>query len=228
MVAVTVAADTKVVRNHHTDAVEMMGQKRPAQDSEVVVWIGKDRMSRDDGTTAMIVRLDQKKMYIINHEDKTVSAVDLPIDLEKLLPPGMGAAMAQMAKLDIKVTPSEETRTIGEWTAQRFDVTLSSAMMQMTIVMWIAQDVSFDTDVYQRLHSEVMAMQPGMEELASKMQEIGGFDVMSETTMSVMGAEMKSWEKVVSIESADPPAGIYEVPGGYSLEDFDFAKMSRH
>jgi hypothetical protein len=73
-----------------------------------------------------------------------------------------------------------------------------------------------------------MALQPGMEELAAKMQEIGGLDVMTETTMSMMGTEIKSWEKVVSVESADPPAGVYEVPEGYTMEDFDISKMSRH
>jgi len=227
MVAGAVAADTKIVRASHTDAVEMMGQKRPAQDSEVVVWIGQDRMSRDDGSTGMIVRLDEKKMYILDHEGRTASAIDLPVDLEKLMPPGMGAAMAQMAKFDIKVTPSDETKTIGKWTAKRYDINISNSMMQATTAVWITQDVELDTDTYRRLSTEVMAMQPGLGELAVKMREIGGLDVLSETTTSMMGKQIGSSEKVISVEDGTPPAGTYEIPEGYSLEKFDFAKMSQ-
>jgi hypothetical protein len=62
-----------------------MGENQPAKDSTEVTWIGKDRMRIEDGNDVTIVRTDLKKMYMLDMQAKTFTALDLPVDIEKLL-----------------------------------------------------------------------------------------------------------------------------------------------
>ena len=122
-------ADYKVVQQHHQDGFSMMGQNQPAKDEEHVTWIGDGKLRMDQGASSTIVELDPGKMYIISHDDKTYTSLDLPIDLGSLLPPGMGEQMMVMMKFDVTVTPSAETKKVGPWTAKRYDLKMTSSMM---------------------------------------------------------------------------------------------------
>ena len=89
------AADRLLTLKSHTDAMEMMGQKTPAQDENYLYWFGGDAIRHDTGKVSTILRFDRKQMIWINHDDKTYSVIDLPIDFRKLFyafqPPGVKA-----------------------------------------------------------------------------------------------------------------------------------------
>jgi hypothetical protein len=221
-------ADVKVVQHHHQDAFSMMGQNQPASDEEHVTWIGDGKLRMDQGATSTIVDLDAKKMFIVKHDDASYTAVDLPVDLKSLLPPGMGEQVMAMMQFDVTVTPSEETKKVGEWTAKRYDLKMTSAMMSMSSVLWASTETPVDFSKYFDLYSRVMSLQPGMEDMMEGMRKIDGFVVSQEATMSMkfMGeTTVGSSDLVTSIETVDPPAGIYAPPTDYAQEEFDFMKM---
>jgi len=225
--AAAAAADTKVVKASHTDAFSMMGQNQPATDEQNTIWLGDGRMRMDQGDSSFIVRADEKKMYIVNHDDKKYYVVDLPVDPGKLLPPEMAKQMMQMMKFEATVTPSDETKKIGEWTARRYGVTMNSAMAQMKMEIWATKDIAFDYSGFNNLYEQTKLLAPGMEEVVDEMRKIDGFQVESATTMTMMGNEMKMSERTVSVEEGTPPAGTYDPPAGYKAEPFDFMKMQQ-
>ena len=101
------AADIKIVKMAHRDGFTMMGQTQPPSDVEQTTWIGADRMFMDQGDTATIVRTDTGKLIVINYTHKTYSILDLPIDLEKLLPPEMAQGFLAMMTFEVTVTPTD-------------------------------------------------------------------------------------------------------------------------
>src|SRR6185436_4712428 len=106
-------ADTLFTVKSHTDAFQVAGQKQPAKDTQVKIWIAGDKMRRDDGEQSMIVRLDRSRLYMVNHETKTYSEISLPIDIRKMMPKGSEAMADQIAngmKLTVQVTPKSETK----------------------------------------------------------------------------------------------------------------------
>jgi len=221
-------ADVKVVQKHHQDAFSMMGQEQPASDEEHVTWIGDGKLRMDQGSTSTIVDLDASKMFIIKHDQSSYTDVDLPVDLTSLLPPGMGEQIMTMMQFDVTVTPSEETKKVGDWTAKRYDITMTSAMMSMNSVLWASTETPVDFKKYYDLYTKVMSLQPGMEDMMESMREIDGFVVSQEATMSMqfMGdTTVGSSDLVTSIATVDPPAGIYAPPADYTHEKFDFMKM---
>ena len=223
------AADFKIVKMNHRDGFTMMGQTQPPSDVEQTTWIGADRMYMDQGDTATIVRTDIGKLIVVDHLGSTYSILDLPIDLEKLLPPEMAKGFLEMMTFEVTVTPIDEFKTIGDWKVRLYNMTMTSKMMSAESTMWATTDVDLDQDAYHLLHEEMVSLQPGMADAAREMRQIKGIVVEQETVMTMMGnTTVKSSDTTVSIEELDPPAGIYDPPADYTEKPFDFmASMQR-
>lgn len=227
LLAAPALADAVISMKSHTDAV--MGQ--PASDETTTMWVGKDRMARVGGDTSFIIRADQKKLYIIDTAGKTYSELDLPIDLAKYFPPEMQAqigAMMQQMKMTVKLTPTAETRKIGDWNTKLYKAEIANAMgMKMDIDMWVTKDIAIDMAAYKDLAGNLQGLQLGFEDVAKEMAKIDGISVLTENTMSIMGNTVKSREEVVSAETKAAPAGTYEVPAGLTKETFDPLKSAK-
>ena len=224
-------ADYKVVQQHHQDGFSMMGQTQPPTDEEHVTWIGDKKMRMDQGSSSTIVQMDAAKMFMIKHDDKTYTEVDLPVDISSLLPPGMGEQMMAMMKFDVTVTASDETKKVGEWDAKRYDLKMTSSMMTMDSVLWASTETSINLAEYFDLFSEVMSLQPGMASMMEQMRQIDGYVVSQEATMSMkFGGEttVGSTDVVTSIEKVAAPVGTYHPPADYTREDFDYMAMMQN
>jgi hypothetical protein len=163
-VATGAGADTLLTVKSHHDAFEVMGERQEAKDTQVKIWIGADRMRRDDGDTSTILRLDRKKLYLLDHTEKTYSEIALPITLARLAPKGqedMVKQVEKMMEIDAQVTPTQETRKIGQWNTRKVLVSIKSAMgMTINTTMWISPEVESYRALNQ-LAAQALALQPG-------------------------------------------------------------------
>lgn len=224
LAAAPAAADTKLVQETHQDAFTVMGQSQPASDSVRTVWLASDRMRVDEGASTLIVRLDSSTLYVIDHDAKTVSSVAIPVDTAALLPKGMADQMRTMMQLKIDIVPTAETKQVGQWSARRFNMTMTSPMVAVESVMWATTDLDIDREAYHRLFRQIISMRPGMEELADKLREVEGFVVETQTSTRLGGATeggMKRSERTVSVETVAAPPGTYDPPGDYQQRAFD-------
>ncbi len=229
-VATLAGADTKIVKKQHSDAYTVMGQSQPARDQSTTTWLGADRLRSDQGQTSFIVSLDTSTLLIVDHEAKTFSELKLPVDVASLMPPEMAAGMQKMMTFTAKVTPTDETKVIGKWKTRRFDITLSSPMLEMTSSVWTTKDVGFDIAAFTRMGEEILRMEPGMAGIAEELRKIDGFQIRQEnvTKMTMGGnAEVRSSEEVVSVEDVSAPAGTYDPPADYQRRDFNYQSMMR-
>jgi hypothetical protein len=221
------AADTKVVKMTHVDSFAIMGQTQPAEDREQITWIGKDKMHMNQGDTATIVRLDLMKLYVINHSTQTYHVLDLPIDLSALVPPEM-QQMLTMMQFDVTVTPVDEHKQVGDWNARRYDMTMSSQMFTMNSTMWVTKVPGFDPSAFKAMYVHLNSLQPGMAEASEELGKVDGIVVEQKGVMTMMGNEVNTSEKAISIEDLEAPAGTYDPPAGYTEKPFDFmAQMQR-
>ena len=218
------AADTKIVHKTHQDAFTVMGQTQPATDAERVTWLGDGRMRVDAGTTTYIVRLDSSTLFLIDHEARTVSSVELPVNVARLLPEGMAEQMQAMMHVDFEVASTDETKQVGEWTARRWNMTMTSPMVTVENALWATTDLDVDHEAYVRLFGQIAALQPGMEGQLEKLRSIDGFVVETQSTTRITGESegAMTWtEQAVSVETAEPPAGAYDPPANYEKREFD-------
>ena len=221
-----VHADVYIKTKSHTDAFEMMGRKQPAKDEVNEQWIGKNKYALISSAQNMIIDLDKKVMYIIYNQTKSYIETKLPLDLTKLIP-DQYASMLSMIKVTAKVNPNNQTKTIGKWKCSGYDVELNiQAMMAMTLKMkvWASTDVPFDWKTYvQKMQPAIMkarsAQMPFGDDVVEEFLKIKGIQIASETTMNIMGANMRVTTEVQDISKKPAPAGIYEVPAGYKKQD---------
>ena len=210
-------ADTLLVLKAHQDAVVIAGQQQEARDATVEIWIGDGQISRSDDQGKFVMREDE--VLIVNHVARTYSVLELPVDLKKLLPPGM-EEQAEMWKLEAAVTPSDDRREVGEWTARRYAIEVTNPMgLAIRTELWASTEVDIDFEAYHRLARQMLALQPGTAELAAEMAKVEGFPVLQETTVDVAGSTVITREELISVEKKAPPADAYGVPEGYAKSE---------
>ncbi|MCU0223187.1 MAG: DUF4412 domain-containing protein [Acidobacteria bacterium] len=215
-------ADTLLTMKSHSDG----GMGQPPSDETTTMWLAKDRLCLLSGDTAVIVRADQKKLYMIDTTSKTYSEFDLPLDILKYYPPDLQAQIGpQLAQLKYaaKLTPTAESKKIGAWNAKLYKAEITNPMgIRLDMDLWVSKDIAgIDVPSYKELAFTLQGFQPGFEEVTRALATIDGISVLTEKTVSIMGTTVKSREELVSVETKPAPAGIYEVPAGMTKEAYD-------
>ncbi|QQR73357.1 MAG: DUF4412 domain-containing protein [Holophagales bacterium] len=224
LVAAPALADKVVVMLQHTDAMSIMGQTTPAQDTTQESWFGDGAVRFDGGDTTIITRFDRKKLYFVNNGEKTYSSIDLPIDFKALVGPEMAPMMEQMAKMmaaSVVVTPSDKTGKFAGIACQYKNIEISMGMMKMSILGCYSDSVGIDYGRYREFAAAQADLMPNsgwMKELADKVR---GYPVQTETTTAMMGKEFKSWQELKAVEDRTPPPGHYDPPAGYREVKYD-------
>jgi hypothetical protein len=189
--------------------VEGLKMDQPAG-GEIRIWVGADRLRRDEGETSSILRLDTGKIYLLNHADKTYAEVAAP-DLQK-------PAAAGVAQMKVQVTETRDAKKVGNWQARKYKVEISSPEgLHLDTTIWASKDIA-GYQAYGKLSSVLAALQTGSAEWSRKMQQIDGFPVIQESDVDMGGSRFKTREELVSAETKDAPAGTYDPPAGYTAQ----------
>lgn len=212
------SADYYIKQNVHTDAFSMMGQSQPPKDEVNKLWIGKNKMAMHGEEQSFVIDGEKNIAYMINHPSKSVVEMEIPLDISKYLPEQF---MQMMGGVTVTVKPTGETQKIKEWTCSGYDVAMNMMMFKMNMKIWATKDVPFDWQTFQNQMFSQMAKATMRltDEAVQEFLKIEGFQIKSEVTMNIMGADMKTIQEVVEIAKMDAPAGTYDSPVGYKKQD---------
>jgi hypothetical protein len=215
-------ADIYIKQNQHTDPVTMMGQSQPAKDEVQEIWIGKNKMATHSTGVSMIMDMDKKIMYMVNHGAKSYIPMTMPVDMTEYMPEQVAGMMkSMMSSITITVKPTGESKQIKNWNCKGYDVTMNVMGMQMKMKVWASTDVPFDwKTVAEKILGNMMKTQMQLSDAAVKeMQKVEGYWILMEMSMNAMGADIKSRTEVLEIAEKAPPSNIYAVPAGYQKKD---------
>jgi hypothetical protein len=218
------AADQVLTLASHRDAMTIMGKTTPAKDETHTYWFGDTATRYDLGDTSIIMRVDAKKLYFIDHTTKTYSPIDLPFDFASLAGPEMKQAMEMMAKQmtpTVTVTPSDRTGSFAGVACNYATVNIKMMMMDMTMDSCNAESLPIDYTRYKDLQDSFSQLMPNQAWIKEMAEKIKGFPIRQDMTMNVMGSPMKNWSELKSVEEKPAPAGIYDPPAGYKEQKYD-------
>jgi hypothetical protein len=217
-------ADLLLSVKGHADAFSVGDRTQQAHDSDVKIWLSADKMRRDEGPLTAIVRLDRQKLYLVNHADRTYSALDLPVDWKKFVPKGDQEKFQQYLtanQIKATVTPATETRKIRGWNTRRVDVELSSSReLKVSTQIWITKDLGLYA-AYNKMSGVLASLQANSADWSHKIGQLDGFPVYQETQVSVGGASFKSREEVIVAETKEVPDVTYDIPLGFTATPYD-------
>ncbi|MBP7864735.1 MAG: DUF4412 domain-containing protein [Acidobacteria bacterium] len=217
------AAGVYIEQQNHMDAFTMMGQNSPEKNTIDKIYMETGKMAMQGEGNDVIVRLDLKKMYIVDRAAKTYQVADLPLQF----PPEF-AQMMSMMTFDVDVKKTGETRQVSGYNCEKVVLTLSGGMvnMKMTMTMWCTKDIKIPFGDYFEMSATMMSSNPSMKQMMDKMKSIdAGFPVESEMAMEVMGSAMRGTTKLLKVENKPIPAAVFDPPAGFKSEPLDFMKM---
>jgi hypothetical protein len=212
------AADVYIKTKTHTDAMSIMGQNTPAQDTVSEAWIGDNVFVTITAEQTIIIDLNKNLAYFITPKTKTYVETPLPLDFAKILPPE-AAAMAGMMKMTATVTPTTETKKIGSWNCTGYDVNLNMMMgVAMKMRSWVSMDVPFDATAFStKFLASMLKGQMRLDDASAKeFAKMKGYQIASDMTGDIMGAKMHNTSEVVEMTKKAAPAGTYAVPAGFT------------
>ncbi len=245
MIPALLSADIYLKYKTHSDGMKFMGQSQGAQDQIQTTWMSGDKTRTDMGSEqSVIIRLDQKKIYFLDHQKKTYS--EMPLNFgesmekkmnESMETDGMESEQQQqmtqmmqgMTQMQMSITPTDQTKKIGDWTCKKYIQKISTMMGPSEGVIWATEELEIDPELYANWRAAMMG-QGGMfgtmmNEMMEEMQKVKGVPVMTESSVSMMGQTMTTTQELIEYKEGTAPSGYFEIPSGYKkTEAMDFQK----
>ena len=128
------------------------------------------------GDMKFLVKRDDPAIYAMKPAEKVYMKIVIP---DGDSPAGEAAAAAQqmMGNVDVKVTPTEETKDVGEWSTRKFDISMKFAMGEIKMASWATEEIKLDRSLFNRVTNAMTAQMPGMQKIADAMDEVEGVPV---------------------------------------------------
>jgi hypothetical protein len=209
-VATTLFADVKIVQKVKTDG--MMGQK--PQDGVMTMYIksGKARVENQNSPTYQIMDVSTGKMFIVDSSKKEVMVISAEqmkqaSNMISQLMGGKNAPAPTVQKLGT-------SKTYNGMNCDEYKISISGPM-QTNGTYCVSPDINFD--------QEFAPLTSFSRELAQMfggdaMKKLPGFPVHTDSTISMMGQNMKSTTELVSYSRDTVPETLFIVPSDYKVK----------
>lgn len=227
LVGFSYGADTYIKQITQTKAFVLEGQEHAAREDIIETWIGKNKLAKHGQGRSLIVLLDRKIIYFVDHVQKTYVEMTVPVDIPQYFPEPLEQLMGHV---DVAVTETGEIQNFEKRECRVYEVDIESFMISMKMRVWATFDVPFDGKFYlEKMFPELAKVTFLLTDQAvAELLKIEGFHFRSEMTLNFAGAEMESVQEVVEMARRPVPDNIYALPRDYtkknrlSLQDIVF------
>ncbi len=218
-------ADTLLTYKVHTDPSNVGGASRPAKEEVQKVWVGRNAVRKETEAATYIYRAEDKKIYVLNIQEKTYSVLDVPVDLVKVSGPETRyflEGLGERVQYGIEIKPTDEKKKIDKWEARRFDVVMGNEIgATIQLSLWTTTSVAVEAKLWSAASAALQSLNPGFAEAAAQLAGIEGVPVLVESTMKGGPNTITEREELASVETKPAPAGAYEAPAGFTAVPFN-------
>jgi hypothetical protein len=211
-----------IKQKQHTDGYTIAGNTVEGTNEVINVWIGEKGLRSDGQGQSILVRNDTKNVYIIDHTQKeytTVPFSQFDTISDAISNSGLPDFVTNMIKITATVTPTSETKKIGNYNCKKYLQTIKNAAMSSETELWVTKDIKVNVELYKKYLTSMLAATPAMIQLlgdiSKEIAKVDGVYVLSNTVTTAMGNEIKSSAEVLEVKEGSAPAGTYELPAKY-------------
>ncbi len=196
-----------------------MGQNYPPRATEV--WVGKDAAATRNRGITVIARFDRKTLITVSERSK--KSFEEPLEPTAKSPSAPAPERIQEAGFgyyspayDWTVRETAEAKTIGGLACRRVVAIGDADFAEETREMWVASETPIDLAAYRAFVDR--DPDPARSALAAASPLLRSGFVMEEkrTSEHSIAHTMTILFRTTVLESAAPPAGIYDPPPGYA------------
>lgn len=197
------------------------GVGSPGNGEKVQLHLAAQMGRRDEPGMSIILRLDEKAVYVLHHEARTYSKLRYPPRAREVKSPGWGKEMEEYMIFSPE-GPVEQTEVeIGDSPGLRRSVTMQSTVLGRR-----------DVEVYLLPQPEFASIARALEDLAetirgsvgSRLEHVGLPDhlpVGVGVAVYQPSYKVRSAERFDSLETADLDAALFSPPDGYREVDHE-------
>lgn len=236
LLSLFLSADIYMKSVEHVKPFEMMGKKQPAQTEIRERWLGEDKFALFSKEYSMVINEEKGKMFLIIHEPKiyfelpTNMTKDKIIELLLGLSPKAAEVVRSITVTDLKYSSSGETRKIANWncSSSEFEMVVMvpalNMMPKFKMKMWTTKDLPAGYQKYTKAAEGffvkyilgLVNIDEPSKKVMEKMSTSDGFEIASEITVSIFGAEIHMESQCLEVVEKPAPQGTYSVPAGYA------------
>jgi len=181
-------AKAEVFMRHriHIDAFRLMGKEIPEQVVIQKTWVGRYRIRTDNSAQSVLLLLDRKMLYFIDHKEKSYAAVR--IDLDRIVKEtalfrypdrgkkekGAGEQKEMIRSVTVKKTG--DLKVIRGWKCEKYILTADTGMGTVKSEIWATSDIPFKYGRYGLYSAALISVMPGksfpVEEAVREIEKI--------------------------------------------------------
>lgn len=195
------------------------------QTSKIVSYFADNSMKqvREDGNE-IIIRLDEKKVYIVNHNQKSYTTTTVE-EFEKLIRDGLAEFNASESVSDLekstgrkvgegKVVRQGPGEQIAGYATEKYVVT-----GPVEFQLWVCPAIEPPAAYYEAFRT-ALPLNPLLEisNLSADLKAIRGVVLRRSWVLKSQGKSMETSTAVTSVERRPVPRSTFEVPAGYKSE----------
>jgi hypothetical protein len=205
--------------------------KKDAQIDTVQYWISETKIRTDEPMQTALMDLDAGTMTLIDHKKKTHSTITFAeinqagAQSQQDLPPEMAAMLGSMMKMDISITPTGESKKIGDWQCSGYKQTMAMGIISSESQIFATSQLKMHTAAMNKLRASLLALQPGAMQMAGtalkEYEKIDGVMVWQQSASNVMRQQIVTTIELIDYQDKTAPAGTYTIPAKYKQKKFE-------
>jgi len=219
----TVIADSFFKQVIHTNAYEIMGQKTPEQNDTTVVWLTEGKAySQTKQEPVAVFDTEKNVLFVVSHERNEYLAIPLNMIEQDINAQAESNENTKtkinndnMSITEVFVTPTNETRKIGNWETTKYNIEITVAMVKSELEYWASEDIKVDITLFNSV-GNIMTQIPGYDKYIKEMKKIKGMPVLIINRTSVMGTMIETTTTLIEHYEKDAPDGIFDIPEDYT------------
>jgi len=217
------SADTCVKQKRHTDEYYYGGTVTPAEDIEIEIWFGGQRMVYVTPNRIVVVDAEKDVLLFANKTDSSYVETTLPFDWANVVDEGTVGYLGQYMTEGTVEATGETKEILGrkcelikvetwiESEGQRFN--------QRDELVWVTTDLPIDWEVYEKINRNSMKLLNYDDSLIETFAAIKGVPVQSEADVYMQGFSVKSTEEPIEIMKTESKAEVYTLPSYFKKKD---------
>ena len=162
-------------------------------------------------------------MYFIMHGDSTYAEIALPVNWMTVVDSALAGRLQMFRRLG-EVKATGETKKIGEWSCKEYEVYSWIRYMDIRYderetTVWVTEYLPLELAVYHEMTAAVGQIRNYSDDLIEEFKKIEGLPIVSEGVIYMKGFSVDTNEELIEMYEADAPAGVYEIPEGYTKKE---------
>jgi Domain of unknown function (DUF4412) len=225
-----ILADDVLEIARHTEVWKADGALFNTAEEQGTIYLGKERARFDQGKVSWILRADQQRMWLLDHDTKSYQEFAIPMQLEAYLKPEERAQFEQLstwAMTEIEVKEIGEAQSIEGWPSTKVAMSVRSpgSSTGYTYDLWLSDRLPIDLHLFQSLLRNIGAVDVTHRAVADRMAQLAGFPVVRDSVIELeQGHRAIDRRRLVSLVEREVPETQYTPPPEYQAVPFSFSQ----